>query len=33
VAELTPRLRPLVDRLLRAVLAQLYPQSPLPAAG
>jgi hypothetical protein len=33
VAELAPRLRPLIDRLLRRTLAQLYPQSPLPAAG
>jgi hypothetical protein len=30
VAELAPRLRPVIDRLLRHALAQLYPQSPLP---
>jgi hypothetical protein len=30
-ARLAPRLRPLIDRMLRATLAQLYPQSPLPA--
>lgn len=32
-AQLAPRLRPVIDRLLRRTLAQLYPQSPLPAAG
>ncbi len=30
---LAPRLRPLIDRLLRKVLAQLYPQSPVPQPG
>ena len=29
-AALAARLRPLIDRLLRATLAQLYPQSPVP---
>ena len=33
VAELAPRLRPVIDRLLRRTLAQLYPQSPLPPRG
>ena len=32
VAALAARLRPLIDRLLRATLAQLYPQSPVPQA-
>jgi hypothetical protein len=30
VAQLAPRLRPVIDRLLRSILAQLYPQSPVP---
>jgi 50S ribosome-binding GTPase/Domain of unknown function (DUF3482) len=33
VAELAPRLRPVIDRLLRATLEQLYPQSPMPHSG
>jgi hypothetical protein len=32
-AQLAPRLGPVIDRMLRRTLAQLYPQSPLPAAG
>jgi hypothetical protein len=32
-AQLAPRLRPLIDRLLRTVLAQLYPRSPVPSSG
>jgi 50S ribosome-binding GTPase/Domain of unknown function (DUF3482) len=32
-AQLAPRLRSLIDRLLRTVLAQLYPRSPVPSSG